>query len=104
VVLSNADGSETVVQRLRKKDGSETLTWLEIPKAAQGIPDLGGFEVLRVPTGQVYGSSLRVKESYGSGALSIIPSRTYVLDSMAGAEPQNAMMRAESVLVGFGAA
>jgi len=103
VVLTNQDGSETVVQRLRKKDGPETLSWLEVPKQGDGIPNLGGFEVIRIPTGEVYASSLRVKEEYGSGALALIPRRTYVIDSMCGMEGQNSLMRAESVLVGFGA-
>ena len=54
VVLTNKDGSETVVQRLRKKDGVESLTWLEVPKQGNGIPSLGGFEVTRYPSGDTF--------------------------------------------------
>jgi hypothetical protein len=103
VILTNQDGSETVVQRLRKKDGVETLSWLEVPQQGNGVPNLGGFEVTRVATGEVYGSSLVVEEAYGSGAYSVIPRRTYVTSWMNQPESQNALMRAESVLVGFGA-
>lgn len=103
VVLTNKDGSETVVQRLRKKDGNESLSWLEVPKQGNSIPNLGGFEVVRVASGEIYGSVLGVKEEYGSGAFSVIPSRTYFTNSMSGVEGQNSLMRAESVLIGFGA-
>lgn len=103
VVLTNKDGSETVVQRLIKKEGFQTLSWLEIPKQGNGIPNLGGFEVTRYPSGETFGSTLNVKEEYGSGALSLIPRRTYVTDLMSGVEGQNSLMRAESVLIGFGA-
>lgn len=103
VVLSNQDGSETVVQRLRKKDGVETYSWLEVPQQGNGIPNLGGFEVVRYPSGDTFGSTLRVKETYGSGIHSVIPSRTYVTDPMNRTEGQNAIMRAETVLIGFGA-
>ena len=104
VVLSNADGSETVVQRLRKKDGSDTYSWLEVPKKGNGIPNLEGFEVTRSSSGDTFGVKLGVQEKYGSsGALSVIPSRSYVTTMTQSLEDQNFLMRAESVLIGFGA-
>ena len=104
VVLSNQDGSETVVQRLRKKDGFETYSWLEVPQKGNGIPNLDGFEVTRSPSGDTFGEKLGVQEKYGSsGAFSVIPSRSYVTTVTKSLEDQNFLMRAESVLVGFGA-
>lgn len=98
VVLSNPDNSETVIQRLTKKDGAVVTTWLEVPKSRNGVPNLDGFEVTHRGD-SISGKELDVKESYRTG--SFVPTRTYRTAFVSDIEAQNALMRADSVLAAY---
>ena len=98
VILSNPDQSNTVVQRLTKKSGQIITSWLEIPKAGNGIPNMAGFEVSQSLIG-LQGLALGVKESY-TGNLGI-PTRSYENQLLASNEAQNSLMRAEAVLAAY---
>lgn len=99
VILSNPDQSSTVVQRLTKKSGEIITSWLEIPKAGNGIPNMSGFEVSQSLIG-LQGLALGVKESY-TGTMRITPTRSYENQLLASNEAQNSLMRAEAVLASY---
>lgn len=96
VVLSNGDESSTIVQRLTKKSGEVVTSWLDLPKASNGVPDMTGFEISQSLIG-LHGLALSVKESWTMGT----PVRSYENQLMASNESQNALMRAEAVLASF---
>ena len=96
VFLSNGDESSTIVQRLTKKSGEVVTSWLDLPKAGNGVPDMTGFEISQSLIG-LHGLALGVKESWTMGT----PVRSYENQLMAPNESQNALMRAEAVLASF---
>lgn len=96
VILSNGDESSSIVQRLTKKSGEVITSWLDVPKADNGIPNMTGFEISQSLIG-LHGLALSVKESWTMGT----PVRSYENQLMASNESQNALMRAEAVLASF---
>ncbi|MBN9418822.1 MAG: hypothetical protein J0I12_25445 [Candidatus Eremiobacteraeota bacterium] len=99
VILSNPDDSSSIIQRLSKKSGEVVTSWLDIPKAGNGIPNMTGFEISQSLIG-LHGLALSVKESWNASSMGI-PSRSYENLLMASNESQNALMRAEAVLASF---
>lgn len=96
VILSNGDDSSSIVQRLTKKSGEVVTSWLDVPKADNGVPNMTGFEISQSLIG-LHGLALSVKESWTMGT----PIRSYENQLMASNESQNALMRAEAVLASF---
>ncbi|MCW5871653.1 MAG: hypothetical protein KIS61_30660 [Candidatus Eremiobacteraeota bacterium] len=96
VILSNGDESSSIVQRLTKKSGEVITSWLDVPQAANGIPNMTGFEISQSLIG-LHGLALSVKESWSMG----LPVRSYENLLMASNESQNALMRAEAVLASY---
>lgn len=110
VVLCNPDGSETAVQRLQKKNGETQVSWLEIPApirnqpggVIQKFPNTTGFEILSSDSG-LWGSTLETRErAWGTHSPYADPNRVYEQSSMPKTVAELALLRAESVLVGFG--
>jgi hypothetical protein len=99
VILTNPDDSHILVQRLSKKSGEVVTSWLDVPKAGNGIPNMSGFEISQSLIG-LHGLALTVKEGWNAASMGI-PSRSYENQLLASNETQNALMRAEAVLASF---
>jgi len=97
VLLSNPDGSETIVQRLRKPDGSAITTWLEIPP--KGL--YRGFEI-ESRGGQTSGLQLDVEERMHHELFASWPQSFYVTRPMHQDNRESGLARAEFILSGHG--
>ena len=97
VLLSNPDGSETIVQRLRKPDGLAITTWLEIP--TQGL--YRGCEI-ESRNGQTVGLQLDVEERMHHELFQSWPESFYLTRPMLQENREGWLTRAEFMLSGHG--